>query len=191
MTATPSAVSWRTTRKRLSTSSAASAAVGSSMTISRASWDSARAMETSCWPAADSEPTSRAGRISGWPSRAQQRGGGLVHLAAPAEAERGRLVAEEDVLRHRQAVDQVQLLVHGGEAGPQRGDRGRERRRLVLPRDLAAVGLVRAGQHLDQRGLAGAVLAEQAVHLAGADLEVDTVQRPHAGEDLHDPADLE
>ena len=33
---------------------------------------------------------------------------------------------------------------------------------------VALVGPVHAGQHLDQRGLAGAVLAEQAVHLAGA-----------------------
>ena len=46
----------------------------------------------------------------------------------------------------------------GGRAGP-------ARRCHVI---VAVVGLVRAGQHLDQGRLAGAVLAEQAVHLAGA-----------------------
>ena len=38
--------------------------------------------------------------------------------------------------------------------------------------DGALVGLVHAGEDLHQRRLAGAVLADQAVHLAGAQLEV-------------------
>jgi hypothetical protein len=50
---------------------------------------------------------------------------------------------------------------------PVGGLRGAERDRLARQRDLARVRPVRAGQHLDQRRLAGAVLAEQAVHLAG------------------------
>jgi hypothetical protein len=37
-------------------------------------------------------------------------------------------------------------------------------------------------ENLDERGLSGAVLAEQAVHLAGAHLELDAVERAHAGE---------
>ena len=44
--------------------------------------------------------------------------------------------------------------------------------------DAALVGLVHAGEHLDQRGLAGAVLAEQAVHLAGPDLELRRRRAP-------------
>ena len=66
-----------------------------------------------------------------------------------------------------------------------------QRCRLALPEDLALVGRVRPGQHLDQGGLAGAVLAEQAVHLAGADVEVDAVERAHAGENLDDAAHLQ
>ena len=62
-----------------------------------------------------------------------------------------------------------------------------ERDLLAAPLDRALVGLVDAGQHLDQRGLAGAVLAEQAVHLAGAHLQVHPVERAHAGELLDDP----
>ena len=46
-------------------------------------------------------------------------------------------------------------------------------------------------EHLDQRGLAGAVLAEQAVHLAGADVEVHAVERADAGELLDDAGHLE
>ena len=47
-----------------------------------------------------------------------------------------------------------------------------DRRRLAVDLDVALVGLLQPGQHADQRRLAGAVLAEQHVHLAGADREV-------------------
>ena len=56
---------------------------------------------------------------------------------------------------------------------------------------VPGVGLVRSGEDLDQRRLAGAVLAEQAVHLTGADVEVDAVQRPDAGEGLDDAVHLQ
>ena len=45
---------------------------------------------------------------------------------------------------------------------------------------------VHAGQDLHQRRLAGAVLAHQRVHLAGAEVEVDAVERGDAGEALAD-----
>ena len=51
------------------TSSLSSTADGSSITMSRASWDSARAMLTICWLAADRDPSSAVGRISGCPRR--------------------------------------------------------------------------------------------------------------------------
>ena len=43
-----------------------------------------------------------------------------------------------------------------------------------------------AGQHLDQRRLAGAVVAEQADDLALVDVEVDVVERLHAAVELAD-----
>src|SRR5919204_343233 len=46
-----------------------------------------------------------------------------------------------------------------------------------------------AREHLDQRRLAGAVLADQRVDLAAVEREVDAVQRPRAGERLAQPAD--
>ena len=43
-----------------------------------------------------------------------------------------------------------------------------------------------AGQHVHQRRLAGAVLAEQHMHLAGLQVEIDAAQRVHAAETLGD-----
>src|SRR5699024_97486 len=98
----------------------------------------------------------------------------------------GELVAEVDVLGDGEAVDDVELLVDGGDAETEAGDRVRDGHRLAAERDLALRGLVRSREDLDERGLAGPVLAEQAVHLAGGDVEVDAVERPGAGEELDD-----
>ncbi len=57
------------TPKSRSTSSLSSTADGSSMMINFASCERARAMLTVCWEAAESEPTSAPGRISGCPRR--------------------------------------------------------------------------------------------------------------------------
>ena len=57
--------------------------------------------------------------------------------------------------------------------------------------DLAGVGLVEPVEDVHQRRLARAVLAEQRVHLAATELEVDVVVGDDAGERLRDPAHLE
>ena len=57
---------------------------------------------------------------------------------------------------------------------------------VAVDADLAVVVGVHAGEDLHQRRLAGAVLADQRVHLAGAKLEVDAVERGDAGEALGD-----
>ena len=54
-----------------------------------------------------------------------------------------------------------------------RGDRNATGR--AVDADLALVRPVQAGEDVHQRALAGAVLAEQGVDLAGAQLEVDVV----------------
>ena len=48
------------------------------------------------------------------------------------------------------------------------------------------VGGLHAGEDLHQRRLAGAVLAHERVDLAGAEVEVDAVERGDAGEALGD-----
>ena len=61
----------------------------------------------------------------------------------------------------------------------------------VVEQDLALVGLVEAVEHVHQRRLAGAVLAEEAVDLAGLDDEVDVVVGDEAAEPLGDAAEFE
>ena len=57
--------------------------------------------------------------------------------------------------------------------------------------DLAAIGLMDAGDDLDQRRFAGAVLAEQGVDLAGIEGERDVLERLRGVEPLGDVAHLE
>ena len=78
-----------------------------------------------------------------------------------------RLAADEHVRRDVQVLEQVEFLVDEGDAG---GHRVVHRQRAALDAvgaDDAGVGRDDAAEHLHQRRLAGAVLADQADHLAG------------------------
>jgi hypothetical protein len=61
----------------------------------------------------------------------------------------------------------------------------------ALPAELAVVGSHDAGEDLQQRRLAGAVLADHAVHLAGLDAEAHVGQRANGAERLGDVLELE
>ena len=98
---------------------------------------------------------------------------------------------EEDVLGHGEPGDEVELLVDRGDPEGDRGVRVGQGDLFAQPADLTLVGPVCPGQDLDQGGLAGAVLPQQAVHLTWPHDQVDTVQRAHAGEGLDDPAHLQ
>ena len=113
--------------------------------------------------------------------------GGPVH-AAPTVA---RGVAQEDVLGHAQIGEQQQFLEHRGDAGGLRLLRSGEVDLVPIDADRARIRAIDARDDLDQRRLAGAVLAEQRVDLAGMDVEADVVKRPHAGERLAQALDLE
>jgi hypothetical protein len=63
---------------------------------------------------------------------------------------------------------------------------GVELDRLAEERDLTLVGPVQPRQDVRQRRLAGAVLAQQRVDLAGRRLEVDLLVRDDGGEPLGD-----
>ena len=60
-----------------------------------------------------------------------------------------------------------------------------------VDQDLAAVRLLRAGEDLHQRRLAGPVVAEDAEHLAGMDVEVDGTEGRDGAVGLGDPANLD
>lgn len=134
------------------------------------------------------ERADRAGGIDlGVAEALQQCGGRRPALAGTDdEAGGGGFMAEEDVLGDREALDQVEFLVDGGDAEAHGGDRRLQRDRRAAPGDLAVVGLVGSGEHLDEGRLAGAVLPEQTVDLTGLDLQVHAVEGAHTGERLGD-----
>ena len=97
--------------------------------------------------------------------------------------------AQEDVLGRAELRHQVELLVDDADAERLRVRAGPRSRRARPSSAISPASLpMRPAEDLHQRGLARAVLAEQDVDLARRDLEVDAVERHHAGEGLADPA---
>ena len=84
---------------------------------------------------------------------------------------------DQHVLRDAQCRDDAHLLRDDDDAARQRVPRAREPAGPAVDRDRAAVGAVDAAQDLDQRRLAGAVLADQRMDLTGPDRERHVVQR--------------
>ncbi len=101
------------------------------------------------------------------------------------------LAAEDDVLPHREVVGEHEVLVHHADAAGDGVAGGVELARLAVDRDGALVRLLHAVEDLHQRRLAGAVLAHQGVHGAGADGEVDVVVGHDTGEALGDAAQFD
>ena len=83
----------------------------------------------------------------------------------------------------------VELLVDEGEPAPGRVERAVQVHGLAVDDDLALVGLDDAGEDLDQRALAGAVLAEQPDDRARHDDAVCVVERDDAGVALDEALD--
>jgi hypothetical protein len=111
----------------------------------------------------------------------------------PAGAARA-LHAQHHVLRDRERRDEHEVLVH--HADP-RGDRLRRRPpgdvaepagARVGHLDRAGVGRVHAAQHAHERALAGAVLADERVHLAARRLERRVAVGDHRAERLRHAA---
>ena len=185
--ATPRSRRARTTSNSRATSSASRLDVGSSRMSTRASTTIAREIATSCCTASECDGQRRL-RVdvevdaSRRCSRAALRVRRQSTTPGPAH-----LVAEHDVLRDRQVVAEVDLLVHGADPGGLRLRGAGERALLAVDDDRPGVDRVHAGEGLDEGGLAGAVLAHQGVHLAGEQPEVDAVQRLDPGERDGDP----
>ena len=110
-------------------------------------------------------------RRRGAADRRQRRRRALAHLllTQPTEVP-AQLGAEKDPLRRRAVRRQLRLLRHPADAHA-----GRQRQRPRL-------GAQRAGDHPQQRRLPRAVLADQRMHLAGREVEVDPVERRRAAE---------
>ena len=180
MTARPCSASRLTSASTCSVCATPSAAVGSSRITSFEFHITARATATDWrWPPESVATGCRIERIVVTRERLQRLGRALLHHRLLEPLERVvRLAAEEHVLDDVEVVAEREILVDdldpepGGvlragdvrPAGPRRGSR-RSRR-------------VDAGDRLDQRRLAGAVVADERHHLAAVHLEVDVASAP-------------
>ena len=98
---------------------------------------------------------------------------------------------ENNVLQHREIVDQHEVLVHHPYTERDRVVRGLDRGRLAADTDFAAVGLIEAVEDRHQRRLAGAVLADDAMDRADGDRERDVPVRRDRAEALGDAGELD
>src|SRR5712691_444148 len=83
------------------------------------------------------------------------------------------------------------MLVDHPEASRDRIAGRMEAHGYALDEGRPIVGLVQAGEDVHQRALAGAVLPEQRVDLAVAQVEIDMIVRDEAREALDDPVHLD
>ena len=118
--------------------------------------------------------------------------GGLVRIEPLEGPEPGRrLVAEEEVPADAHQRHDREVLVDGRDAGVQSVPGRPEGHRLAVDGERALVRRVDAREGLDQGRLAGPVVAEEAVDLAGPDLERDAFEGDDGAEVLRDVAGLE
>ncbi|MEZ5258976.1 MAG: hypothetical protein R2705_19440 [Ilumatobacteraceae bacterium] len=98
-----------------------------------------------------------------------------------------------DVLDGVQHADQTEVLVHEADAGRAGRRAIAQRQRLAgHPRLLIAlVGLVVAGEDLDQRRFPGSVLADEGVDLARGDVERHVAERDLPGKRLRQMFDTQ
>src|SRR5690606_29335038 len=115
-----------------------------------------------------------------------------LHVDAPERAEPAhRLEAEEEVPPDRHQRDQRQVLVHRRDARLERLARRAERYLAAVDQVAAGRGPVHAREDPDQRGLARAVVAQQARDLARLDLHAHVLERRDVAEALRDTLDAQ
>jgi hypothetical protein len=108
-----------------------------------------------------------------------------VHAVVIHRAERAHCQAvQHDVLADGKARHQMPLLVHDGDAERAAVMGVADLRGDAVEQDLAGIRLVHAGDHLDQRRLSGAVLAEERMDRPAFQVDRHVLQRFHAWECL-------
>ena len=119
--------------------------------------------------------------------RSPRAASGPIHTS-----ERPRLFQPQtDVFRDREIGKQRGLLVNAGNAELVCA-RGREvRDALAVDVNAPTIRLVRAGDDLDERRVARAVLTEQRMHLARSQVKRHALERAHRPEGFCDKGELE
>ncbi len=187
----PDALSWRMISISSSVSCGVSTAVGSSNTSTLASRESALMISTRCCTPTGQILDQRVGVDVESEARRDLAHAGARGIQIEQSAGAGVLVTEHDVLGDGEDRDEHEVLVHHADSGAHRVAGAVEVLHVVVEQDDALVGRVQPVQDVHQRGLACAVLAEQAVDLARLDHEIDVVVRDEAAEPLRDPAEFE
>ena len=152
--------------------------------------DGALAISTICCSATERLAHPAAGGGRPVDAEVVEEGLGCLRCIRPTSSKTAapRLTAEPDVLGDGALRQQVELLEdRGGCRLPGPGAGGGRSRCCRRARRVAAVGGVDTGQDLHERRLAGAVLADQPVHVAGPQVEVDIGQHRVADEALREP----
>jgi hypothetical protein len=93
-----------------------------------------------------------------------------------------QVAAEEQVVEHGEVFEQLDVLEGPGQAGPGDAVRLQPGQVAAVEADAALLGPVQARQAVEQRGLAGAVGADDGEQLARPDLEAHRAEGPDAGE---------
>jgi hypothetical protein len=102
-----------------------------------------------------------------------------------------RLAAEKDVLGDGQIGRDAQFLMHHADTGRERVARRTKAHLMPVETKLARVIAMHAGDDLHQRRLAGAVLADETMDLAGLEHEADIAQGRDAAEGFRDAQKLD
>ena len=113
---------------------------------------------------------------------------GVAHARAIDHGQRPepphRKIAERNVLGDRQRRHQPQFLRDGDDAGSDGVARARKVPRRAVDPNRAAVGTPDPAENADQRGFAGAVLADDGMNFPSGDIEVDAVKGDRRAEML-------
>src|SRR5262249_49389082 len=102
-----------------------------------------------------------------------------------------RVRADLHVLEHRERAEKLDVLERAGDTARHDGARTRPQQACTVEPNVAAVRRVQPGDDVERGRLPGAVGADQADDLPGADLEGDAVKRDDAAEALGDAVDFE
>ena len=110
---------------------------------------------------------------------------GIELFEVDEKAQPGGLHVQVDIRSHVPDIDQRQVLIDGRDSGQALGILGAAYLDgFAVNVDLARILVIDTGEDLDQRGLTGAVVANQSHHFGGIELEVDVVQRLDVAERL-------
>lgn len=90
-------------------------------------------------------------------------------------------MAEQNILRHRERGHELEILVNHANPRRNRLSRIREMPLQAIHPNLAAVRPLRARHHFDERRFSRAILADEAMHFTGAQIEAHPIQRHHTG----------